>query len=63
MAISKDRLEEIQWFYDNETNDPDTQEWRDELSEEEEALVDEWDKQYCNGVSALCSAILKHMEV
>jgi hypothetical protein len=39
MAIDEDRLEELQELWERETNDPDTQEWRDDLTGEEQRLV------------------------
>ena len=37
---------------------PESQEWREELTEEESAYVQARDKHYERGVAALCSAIL-----
>jgi vacuolar-type H+-ATPase catalytic subunit A/Vma1 len=52
-------------MYDNwmaETSDDWTQEWRDELNEEEEKLVDEWENQYYGAYVKLCNEISKHIK-
>lgn len=47
------------WF---ETNDPETQEWRDDLTADEAALVEHWDEAVSRGICAMCksSRILPH---
>jgi hypothetical protein len=57
MAIDEDRLEDLQELWERETNDPDTQEWRDDLTQEEHQLVAEWDANYSNAVGAICKEI------
>lgn len=56
--MDKTRKMEIDWLLDNETNEPDTQAWREELTAEESAYVQARDKHYERGIAALCSAIL-----
>ena len=41
-----------------ETSEPESQEWREDLTEEEAALVESWDKKYSKGIYNLCSDIL-----
>lgn len=44
------RYEQLCWLWENETNDEETQEWRDELTAEEQALVDQWDYGFNDGL-------------
>ena len=37
--MDKERKTQIDWCLDNETNDPETQEWRDELTPEEQEYI------------------------
>ncbi|MCL1810414.1 MAG: hypothetical protein FWG42_11725 [Clostridiales bacterium] len=57
--ISKERLEEISSYFNDETNDEETQEWRDDLTSEECELITEWDDNYAKGVYRLCKAIIE----
>ena len=56
--MDKTRKAEIDWCLDHETSEPETQEWREELTAEESAYVQARDKHYERGIAALCSAIL-----
>ena len=56
--MDKARKAQIDWCLNNETNDPETQEWRDELTPEEQAYVDREDDRYEHAIAAMCSAIL-----
>ena len=56
-TIDKERREYLEDMFSSETNDEDTQEWRDDLTPEESALIDEWDKAYFNGVCKLIEGI------
>ena len=56
--MDKTRKREINRYLAHETNAPESQEWREELTEEESAYVQARDKHYERGVAALCSAIL-----
>lgn len=60
--ISKERMEELEHYFWEESNDEDTQEWREDLNEEEEKLVSEWDKKVCRGMATLCEKIIKYKE-
>ena len=44
------RYEQLYWLWENETNDEETQEWRNELTAEEQALVDQWDYGFNDGL-------------
>lgn len=44
------------WFW-AESNDPETEEWRKDLSKEEADLVAEWDTRVASGMYNLCQAI------
>lgn len=47
--ITENRYLHLIWLWENETNDEETQEWRNELTDEEQALVDRWDNGYSIG--------------
>ena len=49
---------QIDWGLNNETNDPETQEWRDGLTPEEQAYVDQQDDHFERAIAAMCSARL-----
>lgn len=54
-----------QEFYDNwshETNDPETQEWRDDLTPEELEQVERWDEGYLDGIEKMAAHILEMEE-
>ena len=55
--MKKSRKAYIDWCLDSETNDPETQEWRDELTPEEQAYVDQQDGRYEKAIAAMCSAM------
>ena len=57
--IANKRLAELESLFWDETNAPETQEWRDNLNETEAKLVAEWDGQYCKGMIAICETILE----
>ena len=63
LTIEEDRLEELKEWHDAETNDPETQEWRDDLTPDEQAVVAKWDRQYALGIGKLAKAIIaqQHM--
>ena len=43
--VKYERKEELSRLFEKESNDPDTQEWREDLTYEESELVESWDKQ------------------
>lgn len=58
LNITAEREEELVWYWDNETNEADTQEWRDELSADEAAMVAQWDKRYTKAIGMLAQKIV-----
>ena len=52
------RYEELQSYFWDETNDPETQEWRDELTTNEAAMVARWDEQLAHGTESLLADVL-----
>ena len=58
--ISENRYEFLSWAWGEESDDPETQEWREELTPEEQAVVASWDKAFNDGVKSLCHQILNH---
>jgi asparagine N-glycosylation enzyme membrane subunit Stt3 len=56
--ITEERLAELADNWNEETNDPETQEWRDGLTPEEAKIIDDWDYGYSIGVHNICQAIL-----
>lgn len=57
------RREQLREQLYQETNDPESQEWRDELTPDELDYVETLDEQYITGVAALSSAILVREQV
>ncbi len=51
--LTEKRYENLMWLWENETNDEETQEWRDELNSEEQELVDRWDNGFYFGLSRM----------
>ena len=56
--MDNERIEYIRSQFYQETNDPESQEWRDELTPEELEYVERLDDRYEAGIAAMCSAIL-----
>ena len=42
--ITKERREQLLWLFENETNEDETQDWRDELTDEEADMVALWER-------------------
>lgn len=59
MPISEKRREYLFWAWGEESEDPETQEWRDELTEAEEMLVSSWDRAARIEIRKLCERILE----
>ena len=58
--IGAARVEELQYYWNNETADEDTQEWREEITAvDEQLLIEEWDNNYNTGILKLCEDILE----
>lgn len=56
--VSEERVAFLDYLWSEETEDPATMEWRDELNAEEAALVASWDEKYCSAVGTLAMDIL-----
>lgn len=61
--MDDERREYIRELFCQETNEPESQEWRDELTPEELEYVGQLDDRYESGVLAICSAILVREKV
>lgn len=57
MSISDERIDELRAWHDAETSDPDTQEWRDHLTDAEQVLVAKWDREYALGLGKVVKAL------
>lgn len=57
--ISKERLEELENYFWSETNDEETQEWREDLNDEEQELINEWDGRVNAGITTLLEETMK----
>lgn len=60
--VPEERICFLDHFWGEETSDPETWEWRDELDAEELALVESWDRAYVQGVGTLAEDILAGSE-
>lgn len=58
-TISEEREDDLFRWWCDESEDPDTWLWRDDLTAEETALVDQWDRGYCSGVIQMCEKMLE----
>ncbi len=56
--LTKEQCEELMWLWENETNDEETQEWRDELNREEQELVNQWDNRFSFGLSRMLQDLM-----
>ena len=56
--VTKERIEEMEENFWSESNDEDTQDWRETLTDEEMKLVDKWDNEYAKITVKLCKQIL-----
>lgn len=59
LDVSEERESELQQLFWDETNDPETQEWREDLTADEAAMVEQWDTQTAKSFSQLAQDILK----
>lgn len=64
MAITEERKDELDrvWNESDFMDDEEYREWYENLNQEEQALIDAWDKQYNKGVLTICRDILKKGE-
>ena len=56
--ITDARMAELDWCWGNENQDPESQEWREGLTEEEQAVIDKWDASYEEGVRKMALRIM-----
>ena len=61
--MDNERREYIRDRFYQETNEPESQEWREELTPEELEYVGQLDDRYESGILAICSAILVREQV
>ena len=59
LQIGDNRIEELCESWENVTNDPESQEWRENLTEEETALVEQWDSKAESQICKMCTDILE----
>lgn len=57
--VSREREAALLSLWWSETEEDCTQKWRDELREEELALVESWDRRFSSGAYQLCLDILQ----
>lgn len=57
--IDKEREDDLFRWWGWESEDSDTWAWREDLTPEETALVEQWDRAYCSGVHQMCEKILE----
>ena len=60
--ITEERLEDIKDMFWTETNEDWTREWREDLTDEEASLVDEWDDAVDRGFYKLAKRIIELSE-
>ena len=60
--MTEERREELLYLWEHETNEDWTQEWRDELTPEEAALVDSWDSDFDNEIARMIRDTYKSKE-
>lgn len=58
--IDQKRLRELEDLYWNETEDPETWDWRDDLTTEEDELIKAWEKKTETGFLKICKDILEN---
>lgn len=63
LDITAVREEELRSCFWEETNDPDSEEWREDLTKDETAMVEQWDESSANGFSRLAQDILNRESI
>lgn len=56
--MTEERIELLHWLWSHERTEEDEY-WRDELTEEEQQLVYEWDFAYANAIVAVSKQVLE----
>lgn len=57
MTISEERKESLHSYWSEETEDVEAEEWREGLTDEEQALIGSWDRQYAVGIEMLMKSL------
>ena len=57
--MTEARYEELLWFWESETNDEETREWREELDTDEQTLVKQWDYGFSDGLYKMYQDLIK----
>lgn len=58
LDVAEDREEELLSCFWNETNEPESEEWRNELTDDEAAMVEQWDEQFLSSYQKLAQDCL-----
>ena len=56
--VPEERIGFLNDLWGEETSDPETWEWRDDLDAEELALVESWDRAYAQATLKICEDML-----
>ena len=59
--VTEERREELESLFWSETEVLWTEEWRENLTDEEECLVREWDERVSRGMRNLCMDLIKRI--
>lgn len=59
LQVIEEREAELDWYMDHETEDPETAEWREDLTPDEATMVEQWDEQYRIAFAAMAQRILE----
>lgn len=60
--VSEERIAFLDYLWGEETSDPETWEWRDDLNTAERMLVESWDRAYAQAIGTLAEDILAASE-
>ncbi len=60
--MTEERKEDLirEWDYSDRLDDNEYREWYEDLTDEEQSLIDQWDRQYMRGTLKICEDILGH---
>lgn len=56
--IPNERLEELKYYFESETNDKESQMWRESLSTEEQKIIKAWDRKFLEVYTNLLKRII-----
>ena len=60
LDVTAEREAELHSCFWEETNEPETQEWREDLTSDEAAMVEQWDETFAKAFSTMAQAILAY---